>query len=250
MNQKTNPVVLALQKSLALSLPPIRIEAFDISHLSGKEMVGSCICFINGKPAKKEYRQFHIQTVTGIDDFKAIAETVRRRYQRVLKENSPLPDLILIDGGPIQLEFARQQLQELEINTIPIFGLAKRFEELYRLNTNEPLILSKTSAALRLLQALRDEAHRFAVKSHQNWRQRNFIHSALDEIPGVGLQRKKLLLSTYGSLEKISQASKEDLMNHQIPKKTAMTIYNFFHAPEMQIVREKFGIYQIGQKES
>ncbi len=243
LSGKINYMVEALQKGLHLPKPPIRIEAFDISHLSGHQTTASCICFINGKPAKREYRSFNIELKGQIDDFRSMAEAVRRKYSRALKENQPLPDLILIDGGEGQLKAAIESLNQLELTSIPSLGLAKRFEEIYLPHQPEPVIFSRTSPALRLLQAVRDEAHRFAVFNHQRRRQKVFLQSVLDEIPGIGHSRKQKLLEVFGSVDMIAQSDRQSLIDQgKLPSTTADYVYNFFHSHEFQLVRERYGV--------
>ena len=155
-----------LQRVLNLPRRPERIEAFDISNIMGQQAVGSMVSFFNGKPDKTNYRRFSIKEVEGIDDFKMIAEVVRRRYTRLKRENLPFPDLILIDGGKGQLSAACEELKRLEVS-IPIISLAKREEEIFLPNKRSPVILPRESLGLKLLQRVRDEAHRFAVSYHR-----------------------------------------------------------------------------------
>jgi len=211
----------ALQDHLHLDNPPKLIEAFDISHLQGTDSVGSMIVFKNGKPYKSGYRIFKIKSVVGIDDFASIAEVVKRRYKRVLENvaqynndavatpdpNRPqLPDLILIDGGKGQLSYAKAELNILDLKQMPVIGLAKRLEEIYIPGDSLPLALPKTSSALRLLQHVRDEAHRFAVSRHRALRGKRQIKSRLDDIEGIGPARRQALLRKFGSIKKIASA--------------------------------------------
>jgi len=234
--------VEALQKNLHLPKPPLHIECFDISHLSGKQMVASSVCFIDGKASKKNYRSFHIRTVEGIDDFKAMGEVVRRKYKRVLKENLPQPDLIVIDGGIGQLNAAKNELKALDLDSITMIGLAKKYEEIYFPYISQPVILPKTSAALRLLQAIRDESHRFAITYHKKWRDREFTLSVLDNIPGIGTQRKKKMLSEFASIEEIAKGSRQELMNRlNFSEQLIENIYSFFHHEEYAVIRQRYG---------
>lgn len=203
--------VLMLQKSLRLKNPPIRIEAFDISNIQGKSPVASMVCFENGKPKKSDYRHYHIKSLNTPNDFKMIEEVVQRRYQRVLKENVPRPDLILIDGGKGQLNIAFNVLRELKLSDIPIIGLAKKEEEVFVVGNKEPLQLDKESPEVKLLRHIRDEAHRFAITFHRKTRMKKNMHSILDEIPGIGPKRKKALFQYYGSIKKIAEANIEEL---------------------------------------
>jgi excinuclease ABC subunit C len=175
MEREKDRTLLDLREALDLPRMPFRIEAFDNSNLSGKNPVASMVSFRNGLPDKKNYRHFKIRTVEGIDDFATMTEVVGRRYQRVLNENLDLPDLILIDGGPQQLKSAMKSLHALGIKNVPVIGLAKREEEIYRPGIKEPVVLSKDSKALQLLQRVRDEAHRFAVTFHKKLRDKDFI---------------------------------------------------------------------------
>lgn len=170
--------VLGLKKVLHLSTLPRVIEGFDIAHLSGKEIVASMVQFIDGLPFKPGYRRFRIRTVAGVDDFAAIREVISRRYRRVQKEDQMLPDVILIDGGKGQLSAAREALDTLRVSGPTLLALAKKREEIYRVDADEPLTLQRTSAALRLLQYIRDEAHRFAQHYHHILRQRRLRDDA------------------------------------------------------------------------
>lgn len=201
-----------LQKVLSLSVLPLHIEGFDISNISGTNAVGSMVYFEHGQPANSKYRQHNIKTVKGIDDFAMMAEVVYRRYSRLIKNDEPLPDLILIDGGPGQVGAAKSSLDALNLN-IPMIGLAKRFEHIIttKKGPDEVIILPHSSPALKLLMHIRDEAHRFAVSSHRRRRSASLTHSELDSVPGVGAQRKRLLLEKFGSVEKIRSSTAEEL---------------------------------------
>jgi excinuclease ABC subunit C len=201
-----------LQKVLSLKSPPMHIEGFDISNISGTNAVGSMVYFENGRPENNKYRQHNIKTVKGIDDFAMMAEVVGRRYSRLLKNNEDLPDLILIDGGPGQVGAAKSSLDALCLD-IPLIGLAKRFEHVIttKKGPDEVIILPHSSPALKLLMHIRDEAHRFAVTSHRRRRSASLTHSELDSIPGVGSFRKRLLLENFESIEKIRSSSVEEL---------------------------------------
>ncbi|MCX7929094.1 MAG: excinuclease ABC subunit C, partial [Patescibacteria group bacterium] len=168
-------VLKSLQRDLYLSKPPIRIECFDISTLQGADTVASLVVFENGKPKKNEYRKFIIKTVAGQDDYASMSEVVERHYKRVLEENKPLPDLIMIDGGKGQLNSAIKSLKKIGLNNINIIGLAKRLEEIFLPNQKESILIPKTSSSLKLLQQIRDEAHRFAVTFHRERRTKRII---------------------------------------------------------------------------
>jgi excinuclease ABC subunit C len=190
-----------------------KIESFDISNIQGSDSVAGMIVFDRGKFDKNQYRIFNIKTVVGSDDFRSMAEAVDRRYRRVLEDKKALPDLILIDGGRGQLNAALAALHKLGIEEIPIAGLAKREEEIYVPDRDEPLRLDRHDPALQLLQMVRDETHRFAVSSHRRRRSKRTLHSELDDLPRIGAKRKRLLLERFGSVSAIKQASPQDLIN-------------------------------------
>jgi excinuclease ABC subunit C len=217
--------IIALKYLLGLKRVPRKIEAFDISDISGKEAVGSMIIFIDGRPSKGDYRKFKIRDVKGIDDYKMMEEIIRRRYERVKSEKLPCPDLIIIDGGKGQLNIASSALQELGFERIPVIGIAKRFEHIYLKRRKEPVIFSQHSPVLHLIQRLRDEAHRFAVSYHRKLRSKKLSESILDDVEGIGKKRKKLLLNKFGSTEDIKRASLEELCSLKgIDLKTAKRI--------------------------
>ena len=227
---RRNYSVTALQEDLALPAPPNRIEGFDISHLSGTDTVASQVVFVDGKPRKQDYRHYNVKTVDGIDDFASMHEIVSRRLRRLKEEGKAFPDLILIDGGKGQLHAALEALKEQGCEDIPILGLAKRLEEVFLPGHEESILLPKASAALRLLQQVRDEAHRFAIGSHRARRSKGIREAGLQEIPGIGPTRKRALLHHFGTLKAIERASVADLS--QVPgvnAETAKKIYDFFH---------------------
>jgi len=207
-----SPSVEALQRDLKLVKPPQRIEAFDVSNIAGQDAVASMVVFERGKPKKSEYRKFKIKRVEGIDDFRMMAEAVERRMGRLLKEEKPLPDLILVDGGKGQLSAALQVLRKLSLPNQPVIGLAKRLEDVFVPGISAPQNIPKSSAGLRLLQRVRDEAHRFAVTYHRQRRKKRVIHSELDDIPGIGEKRRNALLKAFGSVHAIRGASVEDIL--------------------------------------
>ena len=216
--------VEALQKDLSLDNPPNRIEAFDVSNIAGQDAVASMVVFENGRPKKSDYRKFKIKTVDGIDDFRMMAEVIERRMSRLLKEEKPLPDLILVDGGKGQLSAAVQVLKKLSLPDQPIVELAKRLEEVFLPGIPDPQNIPKSSAGLRLLQRVRDEAHRFAVQYHRTLRKKRTISSVLDAIPGIGEKRRNALLKAFGSVDAIRAASAEDIakidgLNRPVAKK-------------------------------
>src|SRR5205823_5216925 len=177
-----------------------RIESFDISNIQGSDSVAGMVVLDRGKFDKNQYRVFNIRSVVGADDFRSMAEAVDRRYRRLLEEGKALPDLILIDGGRGQLNAALAALKKLGIEEMPIAGLAKREEEIYVPDREEPIRLERRDPALQLLQMVRDETHRFAVSSHRRRRSKRTLHSALDDLPGIGEKRRRLLIERFGSL--------------------------------------------------
>jgi len=208
-----------LGQVLGLSAPPQRIEGFDISNISGTFVVASMVSFKSGRPDRSNYRRFKMKTVIGQDDFAAMAETVRRRYTRMKAETasgqrgkwSIEPDLILIDGGKGQLNAACEELNKLGLSNLPAVGLAKEFEEIHRPGESEPLRLSHDSGALKLLQRVRDESHRFANTYNAQLRLKKISESILDEFPGIGEQRKAALLKKFGSVHRLRLASVQDI---------------------------------------
>ncbi len=201
--------ILELQRALSLQNPPRRMEAFDISDIFGEYAVGSSVLFKDGRSKKSGYRKYRIKTVSGIDDFAMIGEVVGRRFRRLVEEKKKLPDLVLIDGGIGQLTKAIEAMGDAGVE-LPTFGLAKRLDELY-LPDGRVLSLPKTSPALRLLQRVRDEAHRFAIGYHRQLRRKGARMSILDEIPGIGEVKKRELLKAFGSVEGLMNASMEEI---------------------------------------
>jgi len=222
--------LLQLQLDLNLSEIPRRIEAFDISNIQGKYAVGSLVTFYNASPLKSEYRRYRIKTVKGINDFAMMQEVVRRRYTRQIEEKKTLPDLIVIDGGKGQLAIAKVVMDELNLPSIPIIGLAKKLEEVFLPDQAEQIVLPRNSIALILLQRIRDEAHRFAITYHRNLRGKNELGSILDQIPGLGSAKKKTLWNYFETIKKMRSASVEELCKVEgIGPKLAQTIWDFMH---------------------
>ena len=220
-----------LQEDLSLPKLPHRIEAFDISNISGKFAVASLVTFINAKPRKSEYRRFKIKTVKCIDDFAMMAEVIKRRYTRLIKEKKNFPDLILIDGGKGQLSSVKFVMSSLQLDDISVVGLAKRLEELYLPDSNEPILLPRDSTALILLRRIRDEAHRFAIAYHRKLRKRGGITSRLDDIPGLGKSKKQELWKYFKTISRMGSASVEDLCEvNGIGKKLSHTIWEYLHS--------------------
>ena len=205
-------ILAEVQEELDLPQPPRRIEAFDISNIQGAETVASLAVCLEGRMSRKEYRKFKIKSVDGPDDYASIYEAVHRRYKRVLAEEQDLPDFILIDGGPGQLHFAYQGLAELGIEDLPLASIAKKEELIQVMGQEDVLRLEKSSPTIRLLQEIRDEAHRFAVTYHRKRRSLRDFHSVLDDIPGIGQKRKKRLLRSFGSVAGIRRASERELI--------------------------------------
>lgn len=206
-----HPGVIQLADALNMGSLPQHMECFDISNTMGTFNVASMVCFKQGKPHKKGYRTFNIKTVEGANDFASMEEAVFRRYKRVLEEGEPLADLIVIDGGLGQLHAAHTSLKKLGLGDHPIIGLAKREEWIYQTHTNEPLMIPHHEPGLRLLQAIRDEAHRFGITAHRNKRSKAMFTSELDGVPGLGPVRTKKLLSHFGSVKRIKEASHAQL---------------------------------------
>lgn len=219
--------VSALQRDLRLKTLPRKIECFDISNLQGTDTVASMVVFEDGKPKKSLYRKFIIKTVEGPDDFSSMREVIERRYKRLQEENQLLPDLIMVDGGKGQLSSAIEVLDTLGFTNYNIIGLAKRLEEVYLPNNSDPELIPKTSSGLKLLQQVRDEAHRFAITFHRERRSKRTIKSELTDIKGIGIETAKLLLEKFGSLEGIKKSTIEDLENI-VGKKKADLLKNHF----------------------
>ncbi|MBQ6244207.1 MAG: excinuclease ABC subunit C [Bacteroidales bacterium] len=217
--EHTNPdeyraaVVEELRKALGMEVPPVHMECFDNSNIQGTNPVASCVVFRNAEPSKKDYRKFKIKTVVGANDYASMKEVVNRRYARMLEEApDDLPQLVVIDGGKGQLDFAYQALCELGIqDRLTVIGLAKRLEEVIRVGDPYPLFLDRNSRALKVLQQIRDEAHRFGITFHRSLRSKAAIQSALRQIKGVGEQTEQRLLMHFGSVARIAAAPVEQL---------------------------------------
>ena len=203
--------VFALQRDLSLAQPPRRIDGIDISNIQGTDTVGSVVCMQDGKPRRSEYRHFRIKGVIGADDFASIREVVTRRYRGIANRGESRPDLLMIDGGKGQLSSAVEALSLADAGEQPVIGLAKRLEEIFVPHQSEPVLLPKASASLRLLQTLRDEAHRFALSYHRKLRGKRTLASALDDIPGIGPKRRTALLQEFGSVQRLIEADVEQI---------------------------------------
>ncbi|MCI5564292.1 MAG: helix-hairpin-helix domain-containing protein, partial [Clostridiales bacterium] len=204
-----------LAAALGLAQPPRRIEGYDISNTQGAQNVASMVVFIDGEPAPKEYRHYRIKSFEGANDFAAMNEVLSRRFRRAMsddpREKWPMPDLVLIDGGLEQLAFARQAMLETGAD-VPMFGLAKRLEEIYLPGREDTILLDHHAPALHLIQRIRDEAHRFAITHHRGLRGKQSVHSALEDIPGIGPARRRALLQYFSSLKAVREADREQLL--------------------------------------
>lgn len=221
--QRATRLLTTIQKDLHLPVLPMQIECFDNSNIQGTNPVAACVVFKKAKPSKKDYRHFHIKTVVGPDDFASMREIVTRRYTRLLEEKAPLPQLIIIDGGKGQLNAATEVLRELNLlGKITIVGLAKRLEEIFYPGDPFPLVLDKTSETLKVIQHLRDEAHRFGITFHRHMRSKGQIVSELDAIKGIGEKTKEALLKKYKSVKRIREAPCAELEELIGKKKTTL----------------------------
>ena len=227
-DQYKSMVMAELRKALGMDVLPRHIECFDNSNIQGTNPVASCVVFRDGVPSKKDYRKFKIKTVIGANDYASMKEVVNRRYSRMLREDpDDLPQLIVIDGGKGQLDFAFQALAELGLTEkLTVVGLAKRLEEVIRVGDPYPLFIDRNSSALKVLQQIRDEAHRFGITFHRSLRSKSQIESALTRIKGVGEQTEKRLLIHYGSVPRIASAPVEDLAAFLGKQELAERIHN------------------------
>ena len=227
--ERTVGAAQKLAEAVGLDRFPRRIEGYDISNTQGVQSVAAMVVFIDGEPARKEYRHFRIRTVEGADDFASLYETLKRRYAHALQEKesgegnrfSDLPDLILIDGGPQQLRFARQAILDLNLEPPVMFGLAEKREEIWLPGAEEPILLDHSTPELQLAQRIRDEAHRFGIIHHRGLREKASLHSRLEDIPGIGPARRKELLKAFGSLKAIREADLEALAGVRGMNRTA-----------------------------
>lgn len=230
--QRVMRTLTTLQRDFHLKELPRHIECFDNSHTGGSEAVASCVVFINGKPSKKDYRHFIIKEADGSDDYASMREVITRRYTRLVAEDQPLPQLLVVDGGKGQLNAALEALDAIGLRgTIAAVGLAKRLEEVFFPGDSVPYFLDKTSESIRVVQHLRDEAHRFGIKHHRDRRSKGQIHSALDDVNGVGEKSKQQLLKRFKSVKRIREAALIDLADVIGPAR-AKLVYNAFHPSE------------------
>ncbi|OGU27346.1 MAG: excinuclease ABC subunit C [Ignavibacteria bacterium GWA2_54_16] len=219
--------VQSLQRDLRLPALPRRIECFDISNTQGTDSVASMVVFVDAKARKSEYRKFKIRSVAGPDDFASMREVVERRYSRLLEENGTMPDLVMVDGGKGQLSSAVEILELLKLTGLPIIGLAKRLEEVFVPGSSEPILIPRTSSALKLLQQIRDEAHRFAITYHRALRTKRILNTELDLIKGIGKKRATELLESFGSVQGVKFATEEQIAEI-VGQKLASKITEYF----------------------
>jgi excinuclease ABC subunit C len=222
-------IMAQMQKDLRLSELPTHIECFDNSNIQGTHPVAACVVFKNGKPSKRDYRKFNIKTVEGPDDFASMEEVVYRRYKRLLDEDQDLPQLIVVDGGKGQLSSALKSLNVLNLRSkIAIIGIAKRLEEIYYPEDPIPLYLDKSSETLKIIQQLRNEAHRFGITFHRQKRSKSAIQTELETIEGIGEQTVVTLLGQFKSAKRVKETTLEELIK-VIGKVRAIKVFDFFH---------------------
>lgn len=227
-------VLMALKRDLMLKNIPNVIECFDISHLQGTDTVASMVVFENGKPKKSLYRKFIIKTVEGVDDFASMQEVITRRYTRVKEENLHFPELIMVDGGKGQLSSAIEALKDIGFEKFEIIGLAKRLEEVFLPGQSEAISIPKTSSSLKLLQQIRDEAHRFAITFHRERRSKRTFSSELEEIKGIGKAITEKMLKAFSGVEEIKKANIEDI-EKVIGKSKAKIVFDYFNNKDLEI---------------
>lgn len=228
-DRHVNRIMAQMKSDLRLSVEPRHIECFDNSNIQGTNPVAACVVFKNGKPSKKDYRHFNIKTVEGPNDFASMEEVVYRRYKRLLDESQPLPQLIIIDGGKGQLSSALKILDTLQLRgKIAIIGIAKRLEELFYPNDPIPLYLDKKSETLKIIQQLRNEAHRFGIEHHRNRRSKNALNTELETIPGIGEKTVIELLKQFKSASRVAKA-KLDELESVVGVSRAEKIYSYYH---------------------
>jgi len=226
--QHTDRLMTQMKADLRLPVLPIHIECFDNSNIQGTSPVAACVVFKNGKPSKKDYRHFHVKTVEGPNDFASMEEIVYRRYKRLLDENQPLPQLILIDGGKGQLGAALKSLEQLDLRgKISVIGIAKRLEELYYPGDSVPLYLDKRSETLKVIQYLRNEAHRFGLQFHRDTRSKGALQTSLQDIPGIGEKTYQSLMQHFKSSKRLGQATLEEIAE-QVGMAKAKKIVEFY----------------------
>lgn len=223
---------IELAKRLHLSKPPHTIETFDISNIMGTYSVASMVCAVDGVPSPNRYRRFRIKTITGSNDPAMMAEVVQRRIKQIQENDLPLPDLILVDGGITQLKATKAVLEQMGLPNQPLASLAKRYEEIYFSPDKPPLRLDSNNPALKVVQRIRDEAHRFAITYHRTLRNRRIRESVLDKIPGIGERKKQALLSQMGSAQRLAKATVEQIAAVPgIGPKLAKVVFDTLHKP-------------------
>ena len=223
-----NRILLDLQNDLRLKFLPVHMECFDNSNIQGKHPVASCVVFVNGKPAKKKYRHYNIKTVEGADDFSSMKEIVYRRYRRLLDEKKSLPQAIIVDGGKGQLNAAVKSLEMLNLRgQIPVFGIAKKLEEIFIPGDPVPLYLNKNSTSLKIIQNMRNEAHRFGITFHRQKRSGEFLNSEFDQIKGIGPKSIDKLLKKYKSFERLKKMSIDELKSELGTAKAQILVKHF-----------------------
>jgi len=201
-----------VKNDLHMPVLPVHIECFDNSNIMGANPVAACVVFRNGRPSKKDYRHFNIKTVTGPDDFSSMEEVIFRRYKRMLMEKNPVPQLVVIDGGKGQLSSAMKSFEKLGLREkVTVIGIAKKLEEIYFPGDSVPIYLDKNSYSLKLIQQMRNEAHRFGINFHRDKRSSEMIRSELDEIKGIGPKTKEILLRNFDSVDKIRKTAEGEL---------------------------------------
>jgi len=227
-DRHTNRIMAQMKKDLRLSVEPRHIECFDNSNIQGTNPVSACVVFKDGKPSKKDYRHFNIKTVEGPNDFASMEEVVYRRYKRLLEENEPLPQLIIIDGGKGQLSSALKSLEQLSLRgKIAIIGIAKRLEELFYPEDPVPLYLDKKSETLKIIQQLRNEAHRFGITHHRDKRSKSALQTSIETIPGIGEKTMISLLKQFKSVKRIKEATEKQI-SEVVGVSKAKKIYDFY----------------------
>ena len=227
-SQKITVGLKELKDILSLENIPNRIEGYDISTIQGTNTVASCVVFEQGLPKKENYRKFIIKSLDKQDDFSAMKEVIRRRFTGTLSKKDPFPDLILIDGGIGQVNSAQEELDKVDIE-IQLIGISKEFEELHKPGKRKPIILNERSEALKLLQRIRDESHRFAITFHKQKRSKKMLESSLEKIQNLGIKRIKNLLEYFETIENIKKANINELIRvNGINRKIAESIYNFY----------------------
>ena len=225
---RTNRILNRMMGDLRMTELPVHIECFDNSNIQGDFPVAAMVCFKNARPDKSEYRHFNIKTVEGPNDFASMEEIIHRRYKRLLEENSPLPQLIIIDGGKGQLGAALKSLGKLGLHgKITVIGIAKKLEEIYYPNDPLPMYLDKKSETLRIIQQMRDEAHRFGITHHRRKREKGTIKALLTEIEGIGFSTNQALLRKFKSVKNIRLATLEELQS-VIGKAKARIVFEYF----------------------